>query len=159
MAVRPAPRGFTLVELLVAMAIVVLLASLVTPMIVTAIKRDKEHELRIALRQIRQAIDDYKQAGDEGHIVRLPGQSGYPPNLAVLVTGVRDELDPDRRRIYFLRRVPRDPFAAPSVAAEDTWGKRAYGTDPADPQPGADVYDVYSESVAKGLNGAPYREW
>lgn len=152
-------KGFTLVELLVTMVIVVLIASFVTPMIVTAIKRDKEHELRISLRQIRQAIDDYKDAGDQGRIARLPGQSGYPPDLGVLVLGVRDQLDPDGRRIFFLRRLPRDPFAKDGVPAEDSWGKRAYGSDPDDPQPGADVYDVHSLSEARGLNGIPYRQW
>ena len=102
--------GFTLVELMVSLVIVVFLASLVTPMVITAIKREKEQELRTALRQIRQAIDDYKQAGDEGRIARLPGQTGYPRSLAALVTGAPDALDPQGRRLYFLRRIPRDPF-------------------------------------------------
>jgi general secretion pathway protein G len=153
-------RGFTLVELMVSLAIVVLLASLVTPMVITAIKREKEQELRTALRQIRQAIDDYRQAGDEGRIVRLPGQTGYPRSLAALVTGAPDALDAQGRRLYFLRRVPRDPFFADDrVPAEDTWSKRSYASAPDQPEPGADVYDVQSRSEGTGLNGVPYRQW
>jgi general secretion pathway protein G len=153
-------RGFTLIELMVALAIVVFLAALVTPMVVTAIKREKEQELRTALRQIRQAIDDYKQAGDEGRVPRLPGQSGYPKSLAVLALGVPDMLDPQGRRIYFLRRVPRDPFFGDEhVPAEDTWGKRSYASAPDKPEAGADVYDVYSLTEGTGINGVPYRQW
>jgi len=152
--------GFTLVELMVSLAIVVFLASLVTPMVITAIKREKELDLRIALRQIRQSIDDYKQAGDEGRIARLPGQSGFPPSLAVLATGAPDLVDPQGRRLYFLRRLPRDPFAADQRAgAEDTWGKRSFASAPDKPEAGADVYDVYSLSQAVGINGVPYRQW
>jgi general secretion pathway protein G len=153
-------RGFTLIELMVSLAIVVFLAALVTPMVVTAIKREKEQELRTALRQIRQAIDDYKQAGDEGRVPRLPGQSGYPKSLAVLALGVPDMLDPQGRRIYFLRRVPRDPFFGDEhVPAEDTWGKRSYASAPEKPEAGADVYDVYSLTEGTGINGVPYRQW
>ena len=152
-------QGFTLVELLVSMGIIVLLASLVTPMVVTALKRDKEHELRIALRQIRQALDDYKQAGDLGRIARLPGDSGYPRSLEVLVLGVPDQLDPAGRKLYFLRRLPRDPFANERLPAERTWGMRSYGSDPDNPQAGPDIFDVFSQSAAVGLNGVPYRQW
>lgn len=141
------------------MAVVVILAAVVTPMIITAVKRDKEHELRIALRQIRQALDDYKQASDLGRIPRRPGESGYPPNLDVLVAGVRDQMDPAGRRIYFLRRIPRDPFAGGEMQPGDTWGKRAYGSDPDNPQPGADVFDVYSLAPGTAINGTPYRQW
>jgi general secretion pathway protein G len=153
-------RGFTLIELMVSLAIVVFLAALVTPMVVTAIKREKEQELRTALRQIRQAIDDYKQAGDEGRVPRLPGQSGYPKSLAVLALGVPDALDPQGRRIYFLRRVPRDPFFADErTPAEDTWGKRSYASPPEKPEAGADIYDVYPLTDGTGINGVPYRQW
>jgi general secretion pathway protein G len=152
--------GFTLVELMVALVIVVFLASLVTPMVITAIKREKEQELRTALRQIRQAIDDYRQAGDEGRVLRLPGQTGYPRTLAVLVTGSPDVLDPQGRRLYFLRRIPRDPFFTDErVPAEDTWGKRSYASPPDKPEAGADVYDVYSMSEGTGINGVAYRRW
>lgn len=156
---RRRSAGFTLTEILVAMAVVVILAAVVTPMIITAVKRDKEHELRIALRQIRQALDDYKQASDLGRIPRRPGESGYPPDLDILVAGVRDQMDPAGRRIYFLRRIPRDPFAGGNVQPAETWGKRAYGSDPDNPQPGADVFDVYSLAPGTAINGTAYRQW
>lgn len=155
------PRaGFTLVELVVSMAIVVFLAALATPMIIAAVKREKEAELRAALRQIRQAIDDYRDAVDEGRVARLPGQSRYPPSLAVLVLGVPDALDVQGRRIHFLRRIPRDPFAPnPAVSAAETWGLRSYASPPDAPAPGGDVFDVYSRSEATGTNGVAYRQW
>jgi general secretion pathway protein G len=153
------PRGFTLVELMTAMAIVAILAAVITPMIIATAKRDKEHELRVALRQIRQALDDYKQAGDLGRIPRLPGESGYPPSLGVLVTGLRDQLDPAGRRIFFLRRLPRDPFASERLPPEETWAIRSYGAEPGAPGAGGDVFDVHSLSRGIGHNGVPYREW
>ncbi|MCU0868415.1 MAG: type II secretion system GspH family protein [Burkholderiales bacterium] len=151
-------RGFTLLEMAISAALVVLLVALATPMVLTALKREKEQELRTALRQIRQALDDYKQAGDDGRIARRPGDTGWPASLGVLVTGVPDTLDP-KRRIYFLRRIPRDPFAADGADADATWGKRSSDSPPDAPAPGADVYDVHSLSQAVGLNGVPYRDW
>lgn len=157
---RSHSRGLTLVELLVSMAIVLVIAGTVAPMVVAAVKRDKEQELRIALRQIRQALDDYKLASDIGRIARPAGSSGYPPNLSVLVLGVPDQFDPARRPIFFLRRLPRDPLAAvDGISAEQTWGSRSYGSDPAQPEAGKDVFDVFSRSSAVGLNGVPYRQW
>lgn len=160
-AVRPRQAlGFTLVEILVTLGIVVLLGALVTPMIVTAIQRGKEAELRTALRQIRQALDDYRDAGDQGRIARLPGQTPYPPTLGVLVTGVPDALDTGGRRLHFLRRIPRDPFHRnDTTPAEDTWGLRSSLSDADRPQPGADVYDVHSLSTGIGSNGIPYSQW
>lgn len=161
----PAPcpsrvRGFTLVEIMVTLGIVVLLAALVTPMIVTAIQRGKEAELRTALRQIRQAIDDYRDAGSQGRIARRPGQTGYPPTLAVLVTGVPDALDSGGRRLYFLRRIPRDPFHRnDATPPEDTWGLRSSASDAERPEPGDDVYDVHSRAAGTGSNGIPYSQW
>ncbi|MCW5624538.1 MAG: type II secretion system protein [Burkholderiales bacterium] len=159
----PPPRrrfGFTLIEVLVSLAIVAVLAALVAPMVIAANKRGKEQELRVALRQIRQAVDDYKLAADQGRVLVLPGQTRYPPSLAALATGVADLQDAQGRRIYFLRRVPRDPFAGNSQqAAEETWGLRSSQSDPDKPEPGADVFDVYSRSDAIGLNGVPYRQW
>jgi general secretion pathway protein G len=154
----PGARGFTLLELVVSAALVAILIALATPMILTALKREKEQELRTSLRQIRQAIDDYKQAGDEGRIARRPGDTGWPPSLGVLVLGVPDTLDP-KRRIHFLRRIPRDPFAGSGSDADASWGKRSSASPPDAPAPGDDVYDVHSLSEAKGLNGVPYREW
>src|SRR5690606_22864206 len=116
-------RGFTLIEMLATVTIVAVLAAATTPMIEIAARRAKESELRAALRSIRGAIDAYKDAVDQGRVVRKADASGYPPALEVLVTGVPDARDPEGKRIYFLRRIPRDPFAAdPSLEAARTWG-------------------------------------
>ncbi len=86
--------------------------------------------------------------------------SGYPPNLKVLVDGVTDITDPKgSKKIYFLRRLPRDPFGDGAAVPEDTWGLRSYESPPTEPKPGKDVYDVRSLSSEKGLNGVPYAEW
>jgi general secretion pathway protein G len=157
-----APRplfGFTLIELVITVAIVAILASAALPLTQIAVQRGKEQELRSALRQIREAIDAYKQAGDEGRIEKKSDASGYPPALAVLVTGVEDIKKPDKPRIYFLRRLPRDPFAPDDVKADDTWGLRAYASPPDDPKEGDDVFDVYSLTEGEGLNGVAYRQW
>ncbi len=154
-------RGFTLIELLVTVAIVTLLATMAMPVGELAVRRAKEQDLRTALREIRQAIDAYKRAGDEGRILRNAAASGYPPSLATLVDGAEDIRSPDKRRIYFLRRIPRDPFApgGAEVPPERTWGLRSYES-PADaPREGRDVFDVYSQAGGTGLNGRPYREW
>jgi general secretion pathway protein G len=152
--------GFTLIELIATVAIVAILAAAVTPMIEVSARRAKESELRSALRSIRGAIDAYKTAVDEGRVTRKADESGYPPTLAVLAQGVADAKDPQKRRIYFLRRIPRDPFAPdPSLAAAQTWGLRSYASPPEAPIAGDDVFDVYSLSDRTGLNGMPYREW
>ncbi|MGE5526965.1 MAG: type II secretion system protein [Rhodospirillaceae bacterium] len=156
---RKPSHGFTLVELVVTVAIVGLLATVTLPLAQLTVQRHKEQELRVALRQIREAIDAYKKAADEGRIVRKADESGYPRNLGVLVSGVEDAKRPDRRKIYFLRRLPRDPFADGAADPVDTWGKRSYVSPPDAPSEGADVYDVYSLATGTGLNGIPYRSW
>ena len=158
---RPAPiAGFTLIELLVTVVIVGLLASVAAPMAELAVQRNRERDLREALREIRSGLDAYKQASDEGRLGMERLGSGYPANLRLLVDGVADIRSPIKdRRIYFLRRIPRDPFADPAVPAEDTWGKRSYSSPPDSPAEGEDVFDVYSRSLETGLNGIPYRQW
>ncbi len=153
-------RGFTLIELVIAVAIVGVLAWLAAPLIEVTAQRQKEAELRLALRQIRGAIDAYHQAVLDKKVQAPADASGYPPNLEVLVAGVPDITDPQRRPIYFLRRLPRDPmYPDASVPAAETWGKRSYASTPDEPREGADVFDVYSLSDKVGLNGIPYREW
>ena len=153
-------RGFTLIELVIAVAIVAILASAVLPLNELVVQRAKEQDLRRALRDIRTAIDAYKQASDEGRMVKKIGESGYPKRLEELVEGVEDQKHPKRERIYFLRRLPRDPFSSDAlVAASETWGKRSYASPPDDPKEGADVFDVFTLAQGKGINGRPYREW
>jgi general secretion pathway protein G len=146
-------KGFTLIELLIVVAIVALLASVAAPLAELSFQRGKEQELRTALREIREGIDAYKRAADEGRIERKADASGFPPSLETLVQGVPDKTSPEKSTIYFLRRIPRDP-----ITGED-WGLRSYASPASDPQPGKDVYDVYSRSDETGLNKVPYREW
>ena len=155
-------KGFTLIEMAITAAIVALLATVAFPMAEVAIQRSKEQELRNGLRQIREALDAYKQAVDQGHILRKAGESGYPPSLKTLVEGVEDVKSPSnaKSRLYFLRRIPREPFSKDSsIPAESTWGKRSYLSSAAEPKEGVDVFDVYSLALGAGLNGIPYREW
>lgn len=154
------PRGFTLIEMVITLALVGLLAGMAVPMIELVVQRQKEQELRSALREIRKGIDAYKQASDEGRITRTVGDSGYPPTLRALVDGVPDVLSPNRRQLYFLRRIPRDPLAVdPALAAEQTWGLRSYESEPDQPSPGRDVFDIYSRAAGQGINQVPYRQW
>ncbi len=159
-AIAAAIAGFTLIELMVTVAVLAILASVALPMAEVTAQRNKEQDLRLALRQIRTAIDEYKQAVDEGRIVKKADESGYPPTLPDLVEGVTDAKSPEGKKIYFLRRLPRDPMAEDvEDAPEDTWGQRSYDSPPDDSQPGEDVFDVFSLSKDAGLNGISYREW
>ena len=157
---RQRGSGFTLIELMMTLAILALLASIALPLAEVAVQRQKEQELRQALREIRSAIDAYKKAGDEGRIQRAMSSAGYPPTLETLVHGVQDARDPLGRKIFFLRRLPSDPmFAEASENPAGTWGKRAYASEADDPQEGEDVFDVFSLSDEVGLNNVPYRKW
>lgn len=157
---RVGVSGFTIVELLVTIVIVGILASAAIPMTELAYQRSKEQELRNALREIRTAIDAYKQAGDEGHIERKITESGYPHTLEELVDGVVDARDPKGGKLHFLRRIPHDPFAGDDSAQPgETWGKRSYASSHTEPKEGEDVYDVYSRAPGTGLNDRPYRDW
>lgn len=153
-------RGFTLIELVITLAIIGLLTTAAMPLAQLVAKREKEAQLRTALRDIRTALDAYRVSAQTGHIKQELGATGYPPDLKSLYAGVEDQTSEKKVNLYFLRRVPRDPFYPDgAVPAEETWGLRSYQSPPDDPQPGDDVFDVYSLSSAKGLNGVPYRDW
>jgi general secretion pathway protein G len=110
--------------------------------------------------QIREALDGYKQAAEQGRIARQAGDSGYPASLELLTQGLEDRKNPVGMPLKFLRRVPRDPFYPdPALPASATWGKRSYASTADRPKEGADVFDVYSMSTGTGLNGIPYGEW
>jgi general secretion pathway protein G len=152
-------RGFTLIELVVSLAILAMLATMAYPMGEVIVQRNKEQDLRKALRQIRDGLDAYKQFYDEGHILKKIESSGYPPTLSVLEEGVQDSKSPTEKKVYFLRRVPRDPFAPEDISAIDSWGIRSYDSSIVNPHKGDDVFDVYSQAEGNGLNGTPYRDW
>lgn len=151
--------GFSLIELLAAAAILGVLATVAMPVMETTMRRQKEQALRIALRDIRQAIDAYKLAADGGRIVVASDESGYPGSLSDLTAGLNDEKNPGGPKMYFLRRVPRDPFADPAMTAIDSWRKRRFDSPSDAPVEGDDVFDVYSRSPLTGLNGVPYAQW
>ena len=157
---RQPARGYTLIELLLTLALLAVMATVALPMTQLAHQRRQEQALGDALREIRQALDAYRRAVDQGNITVRVGESGFPPDLDVLVEGVIDQRSPTRQRLYFLRRLPRDPLATDADAtAADTWGKRSHESPPDDPREGRDVFDVYSRAEGKGLNGLPYRQW
>ena len=149
---RARTQGFTLVELLAVLGIIALLVAMAMPMAELTARRERERDLKQALWEIRDAIDAYKRMSDAGLITPTP--SGYPPNLQVLVDGVTTSTS---THVYFLRRLPIDPFAESTTGGG--WGLRSYASPADHPEPGADVYDVYSTSTLTGLNGVPLRQW
>jgi len=157
--------GFTLIELLITLAILGVLATMITPVVRIEVQRQKENELRQSLRDIRRAIDAYRAAVEDGRIERAEDSSGYPKSLGVLVSGVKDAQSPKGQKIYFLRRMPLDPMVADSLSPEERaggsygWGLRSYASEPDTPAAGDDVFDVYSTSKGVGLNLVPYGQW
>jgi general secretion pathway protein G len=151
-------RGFSFVELVVVTAIVLILASAVVPLTRVTVQRQKEIELHRALREMRTAIDKYKDAVDAGQIggtdVRV-GSEGYPPDLQTLVDGVSIVNDQSGRKLKFLRRIPVDP-----MTGDTDWGLRSYQDRPDSTSwGGQNVYDVYSKSDGTALDGTKYKDW
>jgi len=144
-------RGFTLIELIVATAILVILTSLAVPLARVTIKREKERELRRDLWEMRDAIDRYKDAADRGAFQTKVGTEGYPPDLETLVKGV----DVGGKKVKFLRRIPTDP-----MTGTNEWGLHSMQDDPdADSWGEQNVFDVYTKSQGVGLDGTKYRDW
>jgi general secretion pathway protein G len=156
---RARSLGFTLIELVITVAIIGLLASIAAPLTETVVRRSKEQELKAALTSMRDGIDAYKDAVDNGRIQRGVGESGYPPSLEVLAKGVVDRRSATGDKIYFLRRIPRDPMSDPGTPADQSWGLRSYNSPPDAPSPGKDVFDVRSLAEGKALDGTLYRDW
>lgn len=157
-------NGFTLIELVVTLAIVAVLGLLTVPVLQVTRQRIKEQALQHALREIRDALDAYKRAADAGVIDVDIEASGYPATLEVLVDGVprQENLKKQKNvsKLYFLRRIPRDPMDETGQAnPADTWGKRSFASEASEPREGADVFDVYSRSPKRGLNGLAYNQW
>ncbi|KQW42930.1 MULTISPECIES: type II secretion system protein [unclassified Roseateles] len=152
-------RGFSVIELLVVLALLSVLATVAMPLAQTVQQRERERELKRALWTIRDGIDAYRRAVDE-----LPPAtfertaSGYPPSLQALVQGLPDARAAGGRRL-FLRSIPRDPFATTDLPADRTWKLRSYASDASRPQAGDDVYDVHSGSSVVALSGQPVSEW
>jgi len=144
-------RGFTLIELIVATAILVILTGMALPLARVSIKREREHELRRDLWEMRDAIDRYKDAADRSAFQTKVGTEGYPPDLETLVKGV----DVGGKKVRFLRSIPTDPMTGTTE-----WGLRSMNDDPAsDSWGGQNVFDVYTKSQATGLDGTPYKDW
>lgn len=157
-------RGFTVLELVAVLAIVGILCAAVLPLSETWFRANKERQLREALWEIRDAIDRYKAMHTQGLIaVTGSADSGYPPDLLTLVQGAAQMLPNQtvsaQARHFFLRRMPRDPFAPANLPPEKTWGLRSYASSAERPEPGTDVYDVYSTSTEKALDGTLYKDW
>jgi general secretion pathway protein G len=151
-------HGFTLLEVVMVSAILIILAATVLPLVQVTSQRQREAELRRSLREMRTAIDKFKDAVDQGLIPTTelePGSEGYPPDLDTLVEGVSAANDASGRKLKFLRRVPIDPMTKSA-----DWGKRAYQDRPdSSSWGGKNVFDVYTTSTGTGLDGTKYKDW
>ncbi|MEO6212165.1 MAG: prepilin-type N-terminal cleavage/methylation domain-containing protein [Vicinamibacterales bacterium] len=157
-SVRTCARGFTFVELLVVTTLLLILASAIMPMARVTVQRQRESELRRSLREMRTAIDKFKDAADMGAIGAQDiktGSEGYPPDLGTLVEGVSKVGDASGSKLKFLRRIPIDPMTHSSE-----WGMRSYQDKPDSTSwGGQNVFDVYTKAEGKALDGTKYRDW
>jgi general secretion pathway protein G len=151
-------RGYTFIELLIVTTILFVLASAVMPLAQVTSQRQREAELRRTLREMRTAIDAFKNAVDLGLIPTTelePGNEGYPPTLDILVEGISAAGDASGRQLRFLRRIPIDPTTGSS-----DWGLRSYQDSPTSRTWGREnVYDVYTRSSGTALDGTTYNDW
>jgi general secretion pathway protein G len=151
-------RGYTFVELLIVVTILIILASAVLPLAQVTSQRTREAELRRSLREIRTAIDKFKDGVDTGQIPTTelsPGSEGYPSDLETLVDGVAAANDATGRKLKYLRRIPIDPMTGGT-----DWGLRSYQDKPDSTSwGGQNVFDVYTKAGGTGLDGAKYRDW
>ena len=152
---RKTQSGLTLIELIVAFTIMAILAGMAVPLAKFKVRREREKELRYGLRELRTAIDKYKDLSDAGKLGMVKqGTDGYPETLDVLVDGVKEAGQVDKK-IRFLRRLPKDPFTKSTE-----WGMRSTQDDPKSPSwGGQNVFDVYSKTQEKSRDGTPYSEW
>jgi general secretion pathway protein G len=147
-------KGLSLVELIVSFTILLILTTMALPLARIRIQREKEHELRYAVREMREAIDRYKDASDRGLIQVKVGTEGYPPDLDTLVNGV-DVVGQVDKKFRFLRRIPKDP-----MTNSFEWGMRSMQDDPKSSSfGGQNVFDVFTKSQNKGLDGTYYKDW
>ncbi|SEL20205.1 general secretion pathway protein G [Kosakonia sacchari] len=153
-------RGFTLIEMMVCLALLATLASAAIPIYQRQEQQRNEEELRVALRDIRSAIDRYGQLVEEGIIEKDADMTNWPASLDLLVDGVVNKKSPNKEKIYLLRRIPRDPFCdCDGRKNTETWRVRASTQAPGETTGGKDVWDVSSTSSQPGLNGIPYAQW
>jgi len=149
-SLRPLQRGFTLIELIVATAILIILTGMAVPLARISLKREREHELREDLWMLRDAIDRYKDAADRGAFQQKVGSEGYPPDLDTLVKGV----DVGGKKLRFIRRIPVDPMT------KQDWGMRSMQDDKdSDSWGGQNIFDVYTKSEQTALDGTKYKDW
>jgi len=147
-------RGFTLIELMITVLVISVLVGLAVPLARNTIKREKEFELHTALREVRTAIDKYKDASDKGLIMVKVDTEGYPENLQVLVDGVQLVGQVDKK-LKLLRRIPKDP-----MTNSTEWGQRSYQDDPTSSSwGGQNVFDIYTKSEGTALDGSKYKDW
>jgi general secretion pathway protein G len=148
---RMRTRGFTLIEMIAAITILMILTGMAIPLARVTIKRERERELRHDLWEMRDAIDRYKDAAERGAFQIKVGSEGYPPDLDTLVTGV----DVNGKKLKFLRHIPIDP-----MTGNTEWGMRSMQDDPtSDSWDGNNVFDVYTQSTGTALDGTKYKDW